>query len=494
MIPGEYLLPLMVLLPAVWAVLSLTLRAPGRLLAACVGGTLATAAVAAYGVVRVFTDGPVFAAGHWLMLDRLSAYHVFVMMTVFTLGALYSVIYFTEELHRAHMDRRTLRRYVALWFGTQAAMLLVLVSNNLGVMWVGIEATTLLTAFLICVHATPGALEAMWKYLLMCSVGVAVAFMGILLVAASAAPAQIPGTETLLWSRLMQEAGRLDPGLLKAGFIFMVIGYGTKAGLAPMHNWLPDAHSQAPAPVSAIFSGFLLNAALYCILRCLPLVELAGGHTGWAQGILVAFGLVSILVAAVFFVAQQDVKRLLAYSSVEHIGVMALGIGLGGLGTVAALFHMFNHSLCKVTLFSCAGRLGQTFETHDMRKMTGVLKVSPVWGAGLVGGMLALVGTAPFALFLSEFLILKAAVDQKQFGCGALLLLGLFVVFAGAIRQLMGLAWKEPPAEAKPIPVRWGDACLVLLPLGALLFLCLWIPVPFWKAINGAARVLGGLP
>ena len=259
-------------------------------------------------------------------------------------------------------------------------MILVLVSNNLGIMWVGIEATTLLTAFLICIPVSPTSLEAMWKYLIMCSVGVAFAFIGTLLVGAAAAPAQLPPSETLLWTRLQACAGLLDPRLLKAGFLFLMVGYGTKAGLAPMHNWLPDAHSQAPAPVSAVFSGILLNAALYCILRYVPILEAATGHSGWSREILTLFGLVSILVASAFILFQHDAKRMLAYSSVEHLGIITLGMGIGGLGTLAALFHMLNHSLTKTVAFFTAGRLGQLYGSNDMTRMTGALRIIPALG------------------------------------------------------------------------------------------------------------------
>ena len=488
---SEWLLPLLVALPVLLAGASLLLPSARAVVRFCAAGTLGTAAFAAVAAWRAFHDGPLFAAGRWLMLDALSAYHLAVMLTVFSLSALYAVTYFREEIERKEFTRKLARRYGGLWFGSLAAMLLVLVSNNLGIMWVGIEATTLLTAFLICVHASPGALEAMWKYLLMCSVGVAVAFTGTLLFAASTATV-LHGTDALLWTNLMESAARLDPVLVKAGFIFLVIGYGTKAGLAPMHNWLPDAHSQAPAPVSAIFSGFMLNAALYCILRCLPVVEAATGNAGWGRGILVVFGLLSILVAAVFIVAQHDVKRLLAYHSVEHLGIIALGAGIGGIGALAALFHTFNHSVCKALSFFCAGNLGQTYGTHDMRRMTGVIRVSPVWGSGLVGTLLALIGVAPFSLFLSEFMILKAALDSGAFWAAALFLAGVGVVFVGALRHVISMAW-DPPLEAvEPQKAGWLQGALVFVPLAVLLVLGVWVPAPFMHMLTQAARLLGG--
>lgn len=490
----ERLLPLLVALPVVLAGISLLLRSPRTILRFCAAGTLLVAALSAAVLWHVFRHGPLPAAGDWFMLDALSACHLGVMALVFSLSALYGTIYFGEEIERHTLTQGTARRYGSLWFGALAAMILVLISNNMALMWVGMEATTLLTAFLICIHATRDALEAMWKYLLMCSVGVALAFIGILLIAAATEPAGLHGSDALLWTRLREHVLRLDPVLLKAGFLFIVIGYGTKAGLAPMHNWLPDAHSQSPAPVSAVFSGFLLNAALYCILRCLPLVEAATGNVGWGRGILVVFGLLSILVAAIFLVGQSDIKRFLAYSSVEHLGIMALGVGLGGAGAVAALFHMVNHSLSKSLAFLCAGRLGQLYGTHEMARLAGVPRRSPVWGGGLVASLLAIIGVAPFAVFLSEFLILKAAVETGAYWTAFFFLTGLAVVFAGALRHLMDMAWK-PLAEPPPAAGTRGLAVLLVAgPLAAVLLLGVWVPPPFLRLLTRAAGILGGTP
>jgi len=246
---------------------------------------------------------------------------------------------------------------------------------------------------------------------------VAVAFIGTLLIVASTSAAALHGTDALLWTNLRDAVPKLNPALLKAGFIFLVIGYGTKAGLAPMHNWLPDAHSQAPDQCLPSFSGFLLNAALYCILAIFPSSKPQQATPAGEEVFSWWFGLLSIVVAAVFIVAQHDVKRLLAYHSVEHLGIIALGVGIGGFGALAALFHTLNHSLCKAMSFFCAGSLGQIYGTHDMRRMTRVLRVSPVWGSGLIGSLLALIGVAPFALFLSEFLIMKRPWTTLILGC-----------------------------------------------------------------------------
>ena len=292
--------------------------------------------------------------------------------------------------------------------------MLVLVCNNLGLMWVGIEATTLLTAFLICVHVTPagarGHVEvpgdrARWAWpsrsWARCSCG------------SAAQQLDLNASDMLALDAAAESAAGTGPRPDEAAFIFLLVGYGTKAGLAPMHSWLPDAHSQAPAPVSALFSGFMLNAALYCIMRYVPLVEAATGNVGWARELLVVFGVVSIIVAAAFIVFQHDSKRLLAYHSVEHMGIIALGLGFGGVGVFAALWHTLNHSLCKALSFFSAGRLGQMYGTHDLRGMAGALRQAPLWGAGLFGSLLALIGVAPFALFMSELQVLRAALDSR---------------------------------------------------------------------------------
>jgi hydrogenase-4 component F len=487
-----------------WAVLlaplavgggSAVFRSPRRILAGVAAGVVAAAVLGVAAAVRVFSGGPIDSAGGWLFLDGLSAYHLLVMMAVFSLSSVYAMGYFKGEIESGAFTVRTARTYALLWGGALSAMTLVLVSNNLGIMWVGIEATTLTTAFLICTHRQAASLEAMWKYLLVCSVGIAFAFMGTLLVAASAGKLPLESSDVLLWTRLRESAALLDPDFLKAGFIFLLVGYGTKVGLAPMHGWLPDAHSQAPAPVSSIFSGFMLNAALYCLMRYVPLVEAGTGNSGWSLRLLALFGVVSILVAAAFIIFQHDVKRLLAYHSVEHLGIIALGLGLGGLGTFAALFHTLNHSLCKTLGFFCAGRLGQVYGTHDMTRITGTLRAVPLWGMGLFLSLLCLIGVAPFAVFMSEFQIVKAAVDGRSIAALIAFLLGAGVVFAGALRHALSMAWGGPPGGPAPARVYAPiDAVLVYGTLAALLLLGLWMPWPLREAITQAARVLGASP
>lgn len=483
---------LLFLVPAAGGAACLVCRSARGVMTAIRLGVLGTAIVAGICVWAVHTAGTMLTAWGWIYLDALSGYHLLVMMVVFTLSSLYLPGYFSGEISDDRLGVGTARRFGTLWFGALTAMILALISNNIGMMWVGIEATTLVTAFLICIHRTPESMEAMWKYLIICSVGVSFAFMGTLLAGAAANGLHLPASQALLWTRLQREAAHLDPVLLKVAFLFLLVGYGTKAGLAPMHSWLPDAHSQAPAPVSALFSGFMLNAALYCVMRYMPLVEGSTKHVGWSLRLLLLFGLISILAAAAFIIFQRDLKRLLAYSSVEHLGIVAVGLGLGMPGTAAALLHTLNHSICKPLAFFAAGRLGQRYGTYDIPKMAGAMRSAPVWGKGLFGALLVLIGVAPFGIFLSEFLILRAAARSASYWTMGLFLAGTGIVFVGVLQHAIKMAWGEPVAAPEPEQAGGTDKMLVAVALGTLLALGLWIPAPLWHMLNDAARVVEG--
>jgi hydrogenase-4 component F len=451
---------------------------------ACLGG-VATSALAAALAVQVLARGTLEVAAGWLRVDALAAVHLVLFALVGGLSSVFALAYFADELERGRLTSRQARVFGALWCGAFAALTLLLVSNNLGIMWVGMEATTLVTAFLIAVHVSRESLEAMWKYLLICSVGVAFAFMGTLLAAAAAAKAGPPGA--LFWTGILASAPRLDPRLMRAAFVFLLVGYGTKAGLAPMHNWLPDAHSQAPAPVSALFSGFMLNSALYCILRYQPIVEIATGRSGWPGGLLVGFGLASLLVGAGFILFQHDAKRLLAYCSVEHLGLIAIGAG-----TVAALVHSLNHSLAKSLTFWSVGRLGQAFGSHDVAHMSGGFRASNVWGIGLLVGLVALAGAAPFGPFLSELVILRGAFEAGRGLLFVAMLAGLALAFVGLLRHTVRLAWARSDREPRRLAERPLEQTLVAAVLVALLALGVGWPKPLARAAEQAARVVSG--
>jgi hydrogenase-4 component F len=485
------MLLLMLILPACAGGLAALARSVKAAFTIMILGVFCAAFCAAGIIFAVYTGTTVTAVGSWLYADALSSYHLVVMNAVFLLSTIFATVYFQRETGEHVLSLKQAKTFTALWCSSYSSMALVLVSNNLGIMWVGIEATTLLTAFLICINKTRPSLEAMWKYLIICSVGVAFAFMGTLLAAASTQHiAGLEGHHALLWTSLKEHASQLDPLFMKAAFIFLVVGYGTKAGLAPMHTWLPDAHSQAPAPVSAMFSGFMLNAALYCIMRYIPLTEAATGNCGWSLSFLTLLGLVSIGIGAAFIVFQNNIKRLLAYCSVEHIGIIALGLGFGGIGVFAALFHTFNHALAKTVSFCAAGRLGQIYGSHDIRNMQGTYACSRTWGIGLFSGLLALIGVVPFALFMSEFQIIKASVDAHATVRMVLFLAGIAVVFISMLRKAIMLFYGTPATQDK-VRSTLTEKVLVFIPVTVLLVAGLWTPHFFAAMISRAAAIIG---
>ena len=480
------------ILPVVGALLSLVLPRTRQVLFVIVGVSAAEMVLAINVWVAVFGGtGVITAAGDWFYVDAFSAFHIIILAFVFALSSAFALGYFANETGEHAFTPTIARRFGAPWLGSLAMMMLVLVSNNLGIMWVGMEGTTLLTAFLISLYPSRLSLEAMWKYLIICSIGVAFAFMGTLLAAASIQSGGGEATAGLFWTYLASPDTHPDPTLIKFAFIFILVGYGTKTGLAPMHSWLPDAHSQAPAPVSAMFSGFLLNTALYCIMRYIPPVRHALG-ADFANGLLIFLGTLSILVAAAFIVFQRDAKRLLAYHSVEHLGIITLGFGLGPLGIFAALFHTLNHSICKTLAFFAIGRLGQDFESHDMHRISGALRANRLWGLALLGSLLALIGVAPFSIFMSEYQLLRAAVDGGAWVPLVLFLTAAGIVFVSALKHLIDMEYGAPGAGAAVAVNGKMAGFVVVVALGLLVLLGLWMPQSLAASIRAAAAVISG--
>ena len=485
------LIPLVLLVPAAGAGLCLLMPSARSVLGVLCITVLVTSLSGVCLTAQVFDRGPASSAGDWLFIDALSAYHLLLLAVVFVFSTIFAIQYFGS--HHI-LDRTAARRFGALWSGSLAAMTLVLLSNHLGLMWVGIESTTLVTTFLIGLHRSRESIEATWKYLIICSVGIAIAFMGTLLVGASATRAFANHSDAMLWTRLRESAHLLNPAALKIGFVFLLVGYGTKVGLAPMHTWLPDAHSQAPAPVSAIFSGVMLNTALYCIMRYVPVVETATGGIGWSLRLLSLFGLVSMVVAAAFILFQRDAKRMLAYCSVEHLGIITLGLGLGGVGTLAAMFHSANHSLGKTVGFFCAGRLGQIYGTHEIRALRGTLRRSPLWGGGLLLAIMGLIGVVPSGTFMSELLVAKGALEIRSVVVLLVFLLAAGTVFIGMFGHAVAMAWGDPHRSERTEPTSLVDRALVVVPLALLACLGLWMPDPLRDMLEQAARIVRPLP
>jgi len=487
------LIPALLAVPLVAGIASyLAVRAEASLEVLVVGAL--TFAVLVLAVALRWTGGEVLTAGGaWFRIDALSLLHLGIMSVVYLMATVFARGHFVRELGSGAISAREIRKFGLLWSAAILSMIVVLVSNNLGLMWVGLESTTVATAFLVSLHRTPRSLEATWKYIIVCSVGIALAFMGTLLMAAAAS--RVPGGELqpLMWSRLVEIAGTLDPSSARIAFIFLLVGYGTKAGLVPMHTWLPDAHSQAPAPVSALFSGFMINTGFYCILRYQAVMAGVPGGAEWSRGLLSVFGIMSILVAAAFIIFQTNIKRFLAYCSVEHMGIIALGVGIGGFGTFAALFHALNHSVAKALAFCSAGRLGQAHGTHDMEKIRGTLRSFPVWGAGLWISLLALFGVAPLSIFFSEFLVARSAMDSGRFLQLGVLLAGVGLAFIGGMRKAIPMVMGDPDTGVKEEKTEIRAVLLVGGASAILLVLGLYIPEWLLDLIGQAAAIVDGV-
>jgi hydrogenase-4 component F len=480
----------LLLIPLLTSIVCYLLRNARLIGSVSLAGSIALAA-AAFPVIAASLERPLGASGDMFYMDALSGYIMAIVIFLSLASSGYSISYLKHELDAGLTDLRGMRRYYSLFHLFVLTMLLVTMGNNLAVMWIAIEATTIVSALLIGLgfYKRPLAIEAAWKYIILCTVGITFALLGTFIAYYASTTAMGVGG-TLNWTVLRAEAARLNPGTMKLAFIFVLVGYGTKAGLAPMHNWLPDAHSQAPAPVSALFSGFMLNAGLYCVMRFLPIVDALPGGLG--STLLLVLGALSLMIGAGFILFQHDAKRLLAYCSVEHVGLIALGLGLGPLGVAAALFHSLNHSLAKCLAFFAVGRLGQASGGHAIVRLSGAFRVSPLWGVGLLGSFLALAGVAPAASFLSEVLILKAAFDAKAWWALAALLAGLAVAFVGMMRHTIRLAWARSEGTVAPLHTGWLEPALVVAPLVLLVAFALVLPQPLADLISDAARSVSG--
>jgi hydrogenase-4 component F len=447
---------------------------------------LATLGAGAAIVVQVWNGAVLTAAGDFFRVDALSAFMVAIITFLGAIASLYAVGYIRAAFDGEHLSR--VRLFFALFHLFVFTMLLAVTTDNLGVMWVAIEGTTLATVFLVNLHQTRRSLEAAYKYLILSSVGIALAFIGTaLMYYAGAATA---GEIAVNWSALRAAAASLNPEVVRLAFVFIVIGYGTKAGLAPMHTWLPDAHSEAPAPISALMSGVLLNVGLYAMMRFKAVVDVAVGAE-FAGGLLLGIGLLSLLVAAAFLVAQRNYKRMLAYSSVEHIGIICLGLGFGGYwGVFGALLHVVNHALSKSLLFMLSGNILLKYHSTEIRDVRGLLRSAPWTGGLFLAGTLALIGLPPFAPFISEFIIFRAGLESHPWAAAAGIVL-LVIVFGGMLASVNQMLYGAPPTDLPP-----GDALrLWLVPLAAnfalLLMLGLTLPAPLVAALKQMLQILG---
>jgi hydrogenase-4 component F len=451
--------------------------------------------------------------GGLLRVDPLSAYMVIVIGAVAALAMAASPAYLATELATGHASPRDARRYGILTQAFIATMSLAVLAASLGVLWAAVEATTILTAFLVGHRHTRGAVEAAWKYVVVCSVGIALAFLGIVLVNLAATHAGLPAGQALDWARLAGAAPHLDPGVTRIAVALLVLGFGTKTGLAPMHAWLPDAHSQAPAPVSALMSGVLLSVAFYAILRTKVIADAALGP-GFARILLLTVALASLAVSAALLLAQHDYKRMLAYHSIEHMGLLALGAAAGTqLALAAVLLHVLGHGLAKAVLFLSSGHLHQALGSSRIEAVHGLAARAPLLGGTFGVGLLALLGMPPFSLFASELGMFRAGFTAGLGWAVALALVAMLVIFGGVAGHASGMLLGSPrpdqpnppatPAVASPaagpaagpavIPLRLPASTAAALVSG--LAACAALGVSAWPLrplLQAAALVAGG--
>jgi hydrogenase-4 component F len=450
--------------------------------------SLATVLAASLLVVEIIRNGPLLVWREQFFVDSFNVFLVALTAFVGFTTAIFSRPYMRIEEHHGRLNRRRLRLYHSMYQLFMFAMLLALLTNNMGLLWVAMEAATLSTVLLVSLYRTKASLEAAWKYFILCGVGIAQALFGtILLYFAAERILGKQGMTALLWTHLNSVKGELEPTVLGLAFVFLLVGYGTKVGLAPLHNWLPDAHAEGPTPVSAVLSGLLLNVALYAVIRC---KALAVGSIGplMPGRMLMAFGLLSAVLGAFFLWRQRDIKRLFGYSSIEHMGIITFAFGLGGpVANFAALLHMTVHSLTKSSIFFTAGHASQAAGTQQIEGIRGLVGISPTIGWGLMLGSLAILGMPPFGVFASEFLILTTAMREHPWAT-PFLLIALGVAFAGIFMKVQPMVFGESRAPKLP----HSPALVpVFVHLAMVLTLGLYIPPALAEWYRAAARLIG---
>jgi len=425
-------------------------------------------------------------------VDALSAYVIVIIAGSFLATAVYSLEYLERQVELGVVSSKQLRLYYSLLNIFLFTMLFVLVSNNLGFLWIGSEATTLSTAFLVAFYEKEHSLEAAWKYVIICSVGIALALFGVILTYFASASIGVSSTNALHWSVLMSVAKKLDPSVLKLSFIFILVGFGTKAGLAPMHTWKPDAYSEAPSPVSGLMAAALVNVALYSIMRFYILTRKALGDT-FAPGLLLIIGLFSMTLAVPFMLVQKDFKRLLSYSSVEHVGIITFALGLATpLAYFGALLHMLNNSIAKLLLFFSAGTIRVAYNSKVIHRVTGAINVMPVTASMFILGVFAITGWPPFGIFVSELTIVTAGFTSGNATISIVFLGVVATIFAGFIYYAGGMVWGEPYTEKERRESNTLTQLLLAAMLLMLMLLGTMLPSPISEFIQKAVKVIEG--
>ena len=412
------------------------------------------------------------APGSFLIVDDLNV--VFIVLSTFVgfTTSVFSGSYIAHELENGRLTAAYLRFYHAMYQMLMFGMNLALLSNNVGLMWVAVELATLTTVLMVGIYRTPAALEAAWKYFLLGSVGIALALFGTILVYLAARSVVGEGLDAMAWNVLVEKAPGFDPALLNLAFVFLLLGYGTKVGLVPLHAWLPDAHAEGPTPISAVLSGLLLNVALFAVLRFKSIMS--ANPAALAPGpLMVSLGLLSVVFASFMLYRRQDIKRLFAYSSIEHMGIITFAFGMGGpLANFAGLLHMTLHSLTKSAIFYCVGHIAQVKGTQLMADIRGLTVSHPTLGWGLALGVVAIAGLPPMGLFMTEFLIVTSTFAREP-ALAVVLGLSLLVALGALVLRLNGLAFGDPHGSNQPSKASFAP---IFAHLALVLAAGVWLP------------------
>ena len=448
--------------------------------------------------INVIASGASFAAGvallfvervrtEILIIDDFNIYLVILTTFIGFTTSIFSATYISHELETGKLTPVFLRFYHALYQAMLGAMNMALVANNVGLLWVGVEVATLSTVMMVGIYRTPEAIEAAWKYFILGSVGIALAFFGTILIYLVAQPVVGEGLPAMAWDTLVKSGALFDAKLLSLAFVFLLVGYGTKVGLAPFHAWLPDAHAEGPTPISAVLSGLLLNVALYALLR-FKMVLAANPQTLDVGMIMISLGLISLIFAAFMLYRRRDIKRLFAYSSIEHMGIMTFAFGMGGpLANFAGLLHMTMHSLIKSAIFFAVGHVAQVKGTQRIAHIRGLSVTHPVLAVGLAFGVIAIAGMPPFGMFLSEFMLVSTSFARQPLLALALVF-GLLVAFGALILRLQDILFGEPSG---PIGRVKASYLPLFVHLALVLVAGLWLPEPVIRWFRSVAALLG---
>ncbi len=443
----------------------------------------------------VLNDGFVeyLAGDGFFRVDGLSIIVIDIVVVISLMTSIFSIGYLENEIKQGKLTPVRMRLYYALMYAFIFTMLLALTVRNIGIMWIAIEATTLASAFLVGFYNGKEALEAAWKYIIICSVGIAIALLGIIFLQFSSLDV-LASTQFLDWPAMIAHATELEGPTLRLAFIFILVGFGTKAGLAPMHTWLPDAHSQAPSPISTLMSGVLLNGAMYGIIRIIAIVNRSFGNGEFAGRILIAVGILSVVTAAVFIFSQKDYKRLLAYSSIEHMGIIAIAIGLfTPMAVFGGLLHMVNHSFTKSMLFLATGNILQKYHTREISKVSGLFKMLPVTATVFLLGLFAIGGTPPFSVFASEMVVISAIFQERHYLIGGLLILLLALIFTGLVVTLFKIFYgQDIPKETALGEINFPGVVVIAGLLGIITVMGLYIPEAISVLIDQAVEIVIG--